>query len=584
MGDAEVEEDIRVIDIHRGSAGYGFNIKGTTQEGGILQAINGKLYAPLQYVSAVDDAGSAYQAGLRRFDRILEVNGEDVQGANHNRVVELVLRGGGRIVMRILRVSAAEAARLQRLEEAIEENKAGKSGPVALVAVPTYNNCANDAGQYTVFQIHLNGRYRCSRRYSQFAALHKQLKSRFRWFNFPQLPPKKMNGLRNVALSERELEMRRIQLDAYLCKVLAVQDILNSDACQQFLRPDPDADISDGDARPSGPVLAGTRRSTVSTAQPSKEVGRAKPADKALAAAAALAPDSDEEEKEPPRRATTASTTGRSSRSSEPPSTIKITVMDRASALELPFSDDTTVADLEEQVRQSLGLGEFGQHLFGLFVPLDKNGHVRKARESELITRLPHRLVLRKWLFTKAQEQFAEEDDVALDLLVEQASLDMKAGDLQLVSNAEEKLKALLADGEKAKFAKVARKMAGYGCVSFPNCKADFPDEGSDVLVKVSIKTLTLVSCEDGKPQTGDDAETEFPWDVVTQHKLSSNRKQVIVNYTTDDDDTETITIDCPQADYLALCLERIFQEREWARAVLAGEDATGGNFFRCRT
>ncbi len=42
------------IFIDRGNSGFGFNIKGTTQMGGTLQAIHGELYPPLQYVSVVD--------------------------------------------------------------------------------------------------------------------------------------------------------------------------------------------------------------------------------------------------------------------------------------------------------------------------------------------------------------------------------------------------------------------------------------------------------------------------------------------------------------------------------------------------
>ena len=62
-----------------------------------MQAINGRLYPPLQYVSFVDkgapaallhitstiSAGAAYDGGLRQFDRLLDINGNDVQGAKH---------------------------------------------------------------------------------------------------------------------------------------------------------------------------------------------------------------------------------------------------------------------------------------------------------------------------------------------------------------------------------------------------------------------------------------------------------------------------------------------------------------------
>ncbi len=53
---SELDEDEHMVEVHRGSAGFGFNIKGTVQEGGVMQAINGRLYPPLQYISHVDSS------------------------------------------------------------------------------------------------------------------------------------------------------------------------------------------------------------------------------------------------------------------------------------------------------------------------------------------------------------------------------------------------------------------------------------------------------------------------------------------------------------------------------------------------
>jgi sorting nexin-27 len=48
-------DDVKKVHIDRGDHGFGFNIKGTTQTGGVLNAINGRLYPPLQYISHVDE-------------------------------------------------------------------------------------------------------------------------------------------------------------------------------------------------------------------------------------------------------------------------------------------------------------------------------------------------------------------------------------------------------------------------------------------------------------------------------------------------------------------------------------------------
>ena len=97
------------VTIERTAKGFGFNIKGTTQDGGQLNSIGGKLYPPLQYVSAVDTDGAAYEGGLRVHDRILEVNGVAVVGAKHEFVVKTVVNGGGTLSLRVLRVTPAEA-------------------------------------------------------------------------------------------------------------------------------------------------------------------------------------------------------------------------------------------------------------------------------------------------------------------------------------------------------------------------------------------------------------------------------------------------------------------------------------------
>ncbi|KAM6330844.1 sorting nexin-27 isoform 5-T5 [Alca torda] len=64
----------RVVRIVKSESGYGFNVRGQVSEGGQLRSINGELYAPLQHVSAVLGGGAADRAGVRKGDRILEVD------------------------------------------------------------------------------------------------------------------------------------------------------------------------------------------------------------------------------------------------------------------------------------------------------------------------------------------------------------------------------------------------------------------------------------------------------------------------------------------------------------------------------
>lgn len=86
-------------------AGFGFNIRGQVHNGGQLKAINGILYGPLQHVSAVTEEGPAELEGIRQGDRILAVNGINVEGATHKEVVNLIKSGGDDLRLKLISVS-----------------------------------------------------------------------------------------------------------------------------------------------------------------------------------------------------------------------------------------------------------------------------------------------------------------------------------------------------------------------------------------------------------------------------------------------------------------------------------------------
>ena len=82
--------------------GFGFNVRGQVQEGGAMKCVNGELYAPLQFVSAVMRGGAAQIAGLKKYDRILEVNGVACEGKTHQFVVDLIRRGGDSLSLMVI--------------------------------------------------------------------------------------------------------------------------------------------------------------------------------------------------------------------------------------------------------------------------------------------------------------------------------------------------------------------------------------------------------------------------------------------------------------------------------------------------
>ncbi|KOB68065.1 putative sorting nexin [Operophtera brumata] len=96
----------RRVTIYKTDTGFGFNVRGQVSEGGQLRSINGELYAPLQHVSAVLEQGAAEQAGIRKGDRILEVQ-----------VVDLIKSGGDCLTLTVISVTAREAERLEPCDD-----------------------------------------------------------------------------------------------------------------------------------------------------------------------------------------------------------------------------------------------------------------------------------------------------------------------------------------------------------------------------------------------------------------------------------------------------------------------------------
>ncbi|XP_028936928.1 Na(+)/H(+) exchange regulatory cofactor NHE-RF3 [Ornithorhynchus anatinus] len=71
----------RLVDISKGSGGYGFYLRVQPGLGG-------------QIIKDVDSGSPAEKAGLRNNDRLVAVNGESVEGLNHDSVVEKIKEGG----------------------------------------------------------------------------------------------------------------------------------------------------------------------------------------------------------------------------------------------------------------------------------------------------------------------------------------------------------------------------------------------------------------------------------------------------------------------------------------------------------
>ncbi|XP_014249297.1 sorting nexin-27 [Cimex lectularius] len=221
----------RVVQIYKTETGFGFNVRGQVSEGGQLRSINGELYAPLQHVSAVLEGGAAEKAGIRKGDRILEVNNVNVEGATHKQVVDLIKSGGDVLSLTVISVTPQEAERLEPSEDQTSYNYIDYSEKRSLpISIPDYHYLERDGEKFAVFNIYMAGRHLCSRRYREFSNLHNTLKKEFVGFSFPKLP-----GKWPFALSGQQVDQRRRGLELYLEKVCAVRVIAESDIMHKFL-------------------------------------------------------------------------------------------------------------------------------------------------------------------------------------------------------------------------------------------------------------------------------------------------------------------------------------------------------------
>ncbi|XP_044762550.1 sorting nexin-27 [Coccinella septempunctata] len=234
----KVSNGPRAVTIKKTETGFGFNVRGQVSEGGQLRSINGELYAPLQHVSAVLEKGAAEQAGIRKGDRILEVNGVNVEGATHKQVVDLIKSGGDVLTLTVISVTQQEAERLEPNEDnqVCYDYSEKRSLPIS---IPDYHYLERGGERYVAFNIYMAGRHLCSRRYREFSKLHVDLKKEFLGFTFPKLP-----GKWPFTLSEQQLDARRRNLEQYLERVCAVRVIAESDIMQEFLTDQDDESIS----------------------------------------------------------------------------------------------------------------------------------------------------------------------------------------------------------------------------------------------------------------------------------------------------------------------------------------------------
>ncbi|XP_021353148.1 uncharacterized protein LOC110450175 isoform X8 [Mizuhopecten yessoensis] len=103
----------RTVVLQRGPEGYGFVLRGAksqTNATGELDFCPTAEFPALQYLDNVDPGSRSDRAGLKPGDFLLEINGENVVRASHDRVVQLIRQAGDTLAMKVVTVQRPETA------------------------------------------------------------------------------------------------------------------------------------------------------------------------------------------------------------------------------------------------------------------------------------------------------------------------------------------------------------------------------------------------------------------------------------------------------------------------------------------
>ncbi|GMT27138.1 hypothetical protein PFISCL1PPCAC_18435 [Pristionchus fissidentatus] len=548
-----------LVTIVKSQTGFGFNVKGQVSEGGQLRSINGDLYAPLQHVSAVLPGGAAERAGLRKGDRILEVNGANVEGATHKQVVQQIKNGGDRLEMVVISVEDPDMDSALRYE--CGEDLGGypvSSSPYRHdysecrslpITIPSYKTIVDADGQkYTVFNVHMAGRHLGSRRYSDFVALNSMLRAEFIDFSFPKLP-----GKWPFSLSDQQMDARRRGLEQYLERICSIVVIADSEMVQEFLmESEPAVEVEVRVLLPDQSTIALSVRKTATAAclftllQKRLELGRE------YGASAAL-----------------------------------------FETMENNFDRKLAPAECVHQ----------------LYI------HNYSSSASSCI-------VLRKWLFDVARErELCARDAAYARAVFYQTVAEINYGKIRAAHKMYQ-LKALQSEDRMGQYMELARSLPGYATVAFPVCafvrqqggtvgggggassaastssSCSSTDPASPpsprqvegrVVLTVSYDRISLREVEETVEidslyipgRSDDDEEMVLEWEEVHGYKVLEDGSSFILECRRRERKPRLLKLISPYADFMALCfaqieIERDNAERE-ARAPSASDAVHGG-------
>lgn len=495
-----------LVKVIKNQQGFGFNVRGQVSEGGQLKSIGGDLYAPMQYISQVLEGGPAEEAGLKVGDRILEVNSQSVEGAEHQLVVQLIRNSGKEVSLVVISVTDEEARRLEPDNSGMSAMDYFERRSVP-ISIPDTKKMTDEAGkEYVGFNICLANKVLVTRRYREFDSLNTNLKRQFNDFIFPKLP-----GKRPFALNETQVDARRRGLEDYLDKVCSARVIFESDLLQDFL------ELKKQSTSGGGGTESGKKAEAV-------------PQEKKV--------------------------------------NLRVTLPDHTVAT-VTINEHARTPEVFELVAKKAGLSSDTKKYFGLF-ERKPSGFDRKLQSTEFPHQLNvHKhssgdscIYLRKWLFSKAHEVAADTDSAVLNFFYNQAADDVSKGKIS-ADDELAKLKSLKSQSKKQEFLNLARSLPDYNSIKFPHCACDARKVGH-VIVTISLETLKLKACStEGVPES---QEHVFTWSMVSNYEADLEEEAFTFQYTREGKEPRWVKVFSPYYRYMEQCVDRINQEILWKK------------------
>ncbi|XP_076335390.1 uncharacterized protein LOC143238760 isoform X2 [Tachypleus tridentatus] len=95
----------RTVVLHKGKKGFGFVLRGAKATSPLMERQRAYAWPSLQYLDDVDRGGVADQAGMKKGDFVLEVNGHNITQATHDQVVSIIRQSGDVVTMTVVTVN-----------------------------------------------------------------------------------------------------------------------------------------------------------------------------------------------------------------------------------------------------------------------------------------------------------------------------------------------------------------------------------------------------------------------------------------------------------------------------------------------